>query len=938
MPLFVDKKSFCEKINGNESSFKRMNKCFVMLLHNLAEPKWLSVDCNTPFLVYVICIKDKIIQEIEHINNRSIILKMKHFCASNAIIVDGICYDFQWIDSNTNIRCKNENIKIDIMIFKYIFEAISLEDKYLSAFVRYNLKTISSVTFVRYLDTVTFFDNISLSDGEGYIICPSIRFNIQLGTHIFNYSGGGNVLYHYICDGTVDCPNDRSDEDSCACNESKHSKMCKTIYHGQNFNTCSSIYYMAKDGSCLKYTSPKTLHQIFQINLDAPRYITMKISKLVAFQQKVNNTIKLDPFSKFIKYFRCLYKGDLPCWEGYFQCYNITHLCIYKLNTNKILIPCENGKHLQQCKKFLYDIMFKCLDNYCISWSYVCDGKWDCPHGDDELEYTVCNKNSSCLNMYHCRNTAQMCLHLGNICDGYPDCPFGDDEILCELKSVECPSFCVCLLYAIYCRMFSDHNVKAVLKFHYLFVHFSNFKIDLESHLMMNLTYAAVVNLQTNYITDIYNAFRKLSDWKCILLDLSFNLLKSIENNCFSNTKFLKLLTINDNNIKYVEKKSFHGLSNLRYFNLTNNPITHLYNDFLIQTVNLKLLSIRCIPFKEMNPDPFYGSKINFIITEDYHICCTASSGTVCTAYQPWFISCSDILPLKSMKLFFRSCSILIIILNSLSIMLQFKADNLRKAFAVTIIFININDILYGIYLSFIWIADLILREKFHVKEVSWRSGIICLTAFATVTWFTVLSEIGLLFMSLSRLMVTISPINTRFKETLFVIKSLSILFSFSVLSNIFITIIFKYMEEKSTTSLCLPFVDPTNSQVLIKLITWFTVTSQLTTSIGIMIMHILLVTEIKHTQNTFKKIKSKQDSNVALIIQLVLITTSNILCWFPSGCVYISAMFLSTYPINLIIWTTVIALPINSIINPSVFIETSIKKMEKFGSKKSTV
>ena len=76
---------------------------------------------------------------------------------------------------------------------------------------------------------------------------------------------------------------------------------------------------------------------------------------------------------------------------------------------------------------------------------------------------------------------------------------------------------------------------------------------------------------------------------------------------------------------------------------------------------------------------------------------------------------------------------------------------------------------------------------------------------------------------------------------------------------------------------------------------------------------------------------KSRQDSNLALIIQLILITTSNILCWFPASCVYISAMFLSTYPIDIVIWTTVIVLPINSIVNPSIFILTNVKKMKLF-------
>ena len=354
----------------------------------------------------------------------------------------------------------------------------------------------------------------------------------------------------------------------------------------------------------------------------------------------------------------------------------------------------------------------------------------------------------------------------------------------------------------------------------------------------------------------------------------------------------------------------------------------------LLLTFNLKIVSIINITFREIDPDPFGSSKINFIITKDYHICCTAPSGTICTAFQPWFISCSDILPLKSMKSFFISFSILIIVLNFMSIILQLTISRFKNAFSAIILFINGNDVLCGIYLGFIWIADVIFSGKFHVKESSWRAGFSCLTAFTTVIWFTILAELELSFMSLARLMVTISPLNTRFKEKVFVIKSLSFMFLFSLVSCVSFTVTFKYLEVNSTISLCLPFVDPTGSQLLIKLITWFTVTTQLATSVAIMIMHILLITEVRFSQKVTMNVKSRQDSNVALIIQLVLITTSNILCWFPAGCVYISAMFLSTYPIDLVIWTTVIGLPINSIVNPSIFIVTTFRRSVKLGPK----
>ena len=74
--------------------------------------------------------------------------------------------------------------------------------------------------------------------------------------------------------------------------------------------------------------------------------------------------------------------------------------------------------------------------------------------------------------------------------------------------------------------------------------------------------------------------------------------------------------------------------------------------------------------------------------------------------------------------------------------------------------------------------------------------------------------------------------------------------------------------------------------------------------------------------------------SDSILIIQLVVITVSNIICWFPSNSIYITAMFSSTYPISLLIWTTVIGLPINSLINPLTFIGVLLRQQIKHRKK----
>ena len=42
------------------------------------------------------------------------------------------------------------------------------------------------------------------------------------------------------------------------------------------------------------------------------------------------------------------------------------------------------------------------------------DGKWDCPNGDDKVK--VMQDTTFCYNMYKCKHTSVICIHLGNLC------------------------------------------------------------------------------------------------------------------------------------------------------------------------------------------------------------------------------------------------------------------------------------------------------------------------------------------------------------------------------------------------------------------------------------------------------------------------------------------------------------------------------------------
>ena len=125
--------------------------------------------------------------------------------------------------------------------------------------------------------------------------------------------------------------------------------------------------------------------------------------------------------------------------------------------------------------------------------------------------------------------------------------------------------------------------------------------------------------------------------------------------------------------------------------------------------------------------------------------------------------------------------------------------------------------------------------------------------AFAVSLWFSILTQFVILFLSVSRLMIVIHPINTIFRKIKFVVKSVFIMYFISFLAAFMATLILKFNYKSLTISLCLPFIDSTNSFTMIKVITWFIVITQAATSIVIMVMHVLLVTTCKKSSESLK-------------------------------------------------------------------------------------
>ncbi|XP_015186771.1 PREDICTED: vitellogenin receptor isoform X2 [Polistes dominula] len=113
-----------------------------------------------------------------------------------------------------------------------------------------------------------------------------------------------------------------------------------------------------------------------------------------------------------------------------------SHVCL-PINSNSFMCACPPGMALDINEKTCHDIVnsscafdeIKCSEhNICIKTTQICDGKVDCPTGEDEPDncYSInlCNKNQ-----FVCRNGE--CVNLTSRCNSRYDCKDRSDEENC---------------------------------------------------------------------------------------------------------------------------------------------------------------------------------------------------------------------------------------------------------------------------------------------------------------------------------------------------------------------------------------------------------------------------------------------------------------------------------------------------------------------------
>ena len=606
-------------------------------------------------------------------------------------------------------------------------------------------------------------------------------------------------------------------------------------------------------------------------------------------------------------------QGLLPCTGERINCYKICEICTYILDDRKNLIPCKGGDHLQYCKDFECNMKFKCPSYYCIPWAYVCDGKFDCPSG---LEEKNCKVERNCKNMFKCKNS-QICIHLNDICDGKFDCPYDEDEFICILHGTICPSNCECLMFTIRCFNLRTADIFHTIENLYVAIIISNSTKNIINSFLQYSRFLSILKLSRNSLDELCAILPPLN--KSLSIDAGFNEIYRLKSNCFVQAVYLKIITLNNNQICTIDNGAFNGLNELFVLDLSSNLLTMFSTFPYANLLNLRLLKINDNKIKFVSYKSFHKMNIHFIESNVHFLTCIPNLKAKLLSKIPWFLSCSTFLLNNRIQIYSFCIFTAISIFNIILIIQNLYFQRAESVSTVNALSINVIDTLHGFYILYLFSVDLYYGETFGLYQIQWRSSHLCFVGFSIALNLTLLSPILSCFLAMQRLMIVCFPLDTKFKAKEFIIRCI---FTFTIITIFVvssITIAMQSNYKQIPFGFCSPFVDPTKSIFILKIISWFVILYQLFAVLFILVACLLIFILIQRSKEAVAKQLSSKQPNLSLLIHLITISISCFICWVPSSIVYIITWIPEKYPIDIIIWTAIAITPINSIVNPLV-------------------
>ena len=530
--------------------------------------------------------------------------------------------------------------------------------------------------------------------------------NCSCPPHYFQCGSGGCIQYALICDSNIDCE-DASDE-MCG-------RLTRLSFQGKNSEDkihTEVLFLIGRVHYCLGY-------RCLSGECIPLRYVNDLIPDCTGGQAD-DEQLFLRMFYHG-EHFGCEDKSQHPCVEGLPVCFPLEKFCLFDSDEDQNILWCRNGAHLGDCTYINCTNSYKCPQSYCIPFHRVCNGRPDCIHGEDEQ---MCD-DYICKGLLRCKGS-RICVHPAQICDGESHCPSSDDEGFCDWKP--CGLNCTCVRCSIICTNLLIETLPP-LQSDYM-RHMSVSRSYIPNPNFENICHQkelTLLYLPGDYIRDICSSWYLDCELynSIFLLDLSFNMIKTLKPSCFMKLTSLKIIDLAHNDLQFIHGDAFFSLS-LEYLDLKHTKITEITAQTLRDTLSIRMLDMSDVHLDFL--DTYAENALSHIPKlrfNDPRLCCILSHVKMCKEIWQSLDSCPRLLPHRLMGhaiilvgCFSVSMNIVGLITNA-----KFLKDSLHVKMISYLMLVNI---VLGTYLPFIGSVDIYYGQHIVLYHVSWSQSILC--------------------------------------------------------------------------------------------------------------------------------------------------------------------------------------------------------------------
>ena len=370
-----------------------------------------------------------------------------------------------------------------------------------------------------------------------------------------------------------------------------------------------------------------------------------------------------------------------------------------------------------------------------------------------------------------------------------------------------------------------------------------------------------------------------------------------------------------NNSLSDIQPKAFNNLQKLFLVDLSLNNVNTLPKGAFTNVMHLIILILHGNPLKDIHYNMFIGISLDIVHSNNFQICCIANSQLLCTKPKLSYYYCGNLLINYILSICFIIATLLILFSNCMLLFFLFKYYN---TFGKPYLTIEISMILTNLFLLFLftvlWLADLYYSHRFVTKMFSWQESIMCTFVMSGFVLYSLFQPFLLTILSLGRLMVVLYPIKSKFKSLGYTLKIIVLGLICMALISVICGFAIKFLALPN--NLCSPFVDHSDKSLIIWVATIVIAVIQLVTVIGTVSMYTLMIKEMIRSQISIRSTKIKS-SGGHIIKHVMLLTTSKILCWIPASMIFLTALIVEKYPVEMVYWTTALIFPDNAITIP---------------------